>query len=116
MRRAVLGLSLTLATGALAQGTLIHASVMGVVVDADTQAPAPEAQVVARGVEGSMQVRWVVTVEGAVRECKVVKGLPFMNRAVIEALEKRKYRPALAQGKAVDVFYMFNIKLKLPSR
>jgi len=214
MRRAVLGLSLTLATGALAQGTLIHASVMGVVVDADTQAPVPEAQVVARGpaligeqsvvtdafgafeitllppgtyslsvtrdgffafnpealvlkggkmrmriavlaipppitatsiavefndsmtapamvsgpapeytpeaiergVEGSMQVRCVVTVEGAVRECKVVRGLPFMNRAVIEALEKRKYRPALAQGKAVDVFYMFNLKLKLPSR
>jgi len=44
------------------------------------------------------------------------EGPPLHEPAVIEALEKRKYRPALAQGKAVDVFYMFNIKLKLPSR
>jgi hypothetical protein len=38
-----------------------------------------------------------------------------MNTAVIESLEKRKYKPALAQGKAVDVYYTFNIRLKLPS-
>ena len=213
MRRAVLGLTLTLATSALAQGVPVPATLLGVVVDAVTQAPVAEAQVVARGpaligeqsvvtdqtgafeitllppgtyslsvtregflsfspdalvlksgkmhvriavltvpppvsvaaiaieftesmtapamlsgpapeytqeaiergVEGSMQVRCVVTVEGSVRACKVVKGLPFMNTAVIEALQKRKYRPALAQGKAVDVFYTFNIRLKLPT-
>jgi len=26
-----------------------------------------------------------------------------MNAAVVDALEQRKYKPALAQGKAVDV-------------
>ena len=63
-----------------------------------------------------MQVRCVVTVAGDVRGCKVVKGLAFMNSAVVEALQRRKYKPALSQGKPVDVFYTFNIRLKLPSR
>ena len=80
--------------------------------------PAPEytPEAIERGVEGSMQVRCVVTAEGQVRTCKVVKGLPFMNTAVIGALERRKYKPATAHGKPVDVYYTFNIRLKLPSR
>jgi TonB family protein len=80
--------------------------------------PAPEytAGAVERGVEGNMQVRCVVTAEGQVRACKVIKGLPFMNLAVVDALEQRKYKPATAQGKAVDVYYTFNIRLKLPSQ
>ena len=80
--------------------------------------PAPEytPEAIERGIEGSMQVRCVVTAEGQVRTCKVVKGLPFMNTAVIGALERRKYKPAAAHGKPVDVYYTFNIRLKLPSR
>jgi TonB family protein len=80
--------------------------------------PVPEytAEAVERGVEGTMQVRCVVTAEGQVRGCKVTKGLPFMNSAVVDALGKRRYQPARAQGKAVDVYYTFNIRLKLPSQ
>jgi len=78
--------------------------------------PAPEysQDAIDRGVEGVMSVRCVVTVEGRVRNCKVLKGLPFMNQPVLDALERRKYKPAMASGKPVDVFYTFNIKLKLP--
>jgi TonB family protein len=68
-----------------------------------------------RGVEGTMTLRCVVTTQGRVRACKVQKGLPFMDRAVVTALEARKYRPALSQGKPVDVFYTFTLKLKLPA-
>ena len=80
--------------------------------------PPPEytPEAVERGVEGRMQVRCVVTSAGHVRACKVVKGLPFMNAAVIGALERRTYKPAAAQGKPVDVYYTFNIRLKLPVR
>jgi TonB family protein len=80
--------------------------------------PAPEYTVDAleRRVEGAMEVRCVVTAEGQVRACKVLKGLPFMNGAVIEALERRKYKPALAQGKPVAVYYTFNLHLKLPAQ
>ncbi|HEY5676933.1 MAG TPA: TonB family protein [Myxococcales bacterium] len=78
--------------------------------------PAPEytADALERRVEGAMEVRCVVTSEGQVRSCKVLKGLPFMNGAVIEALERRRYKPALAQGKPVAVYYTFNLRLKLP--
>jgi hypothetical protein len=46
----------------------------------------------------------------------VQKGLPYMDRPVVQALEARKYHPALAQGKPVDVFYTFTVKLKLPAQ
>jgi TonB family protein len=80
--------------------------------------PAPEytADALERRVEGAMHIRCVVTSEGEVRGCKVLKGLPFMNAAVIEALERRKYKPALAKGKPVAVYYTFNLHLKLPAQ
>jgi TonB family protein len=79
--------------------------------------PAPEytPEAVDRGVQGNMEVRCVITAEGHVRACKVLKGLPLMNGAVTQALEKRLYRPAAAQGKAVDVYYTFNLRLTLPA-
>jgi TonB family protein len=78
-------------------------------------APEYTPEAIERAIEGSMQVRCVVTVAGEVRGCKVVKGLPFMNGAVVDALQRRKYKPAIAHGKPVAVFYTFNIRLKLPS-
>lgn len=78
------------------------------------QNPEYTSQAVEHGVEGPMMVHCVVTVEGKVRACKVLKGLPFMNQPVLDALERRKYRPALAQGRPVGVFYTFNLRLRLP--
>jgi TonB family protein len=80
--------------------------------------PAPEYTVDAleRRIEGAMEVRCVVTTDGQVRACKVLKGLPFMNAAVVDALERRKYKPALAHGKPVPVYFTFNLHLKLPAQ
>lgn len=72
----------------------------------------PEA--IERGVEGTMVIRCIVSVDGRVHGCKVVKGLPFMNGAVMGALESRRYKPATAAGKPAAVTYTFNIKLALP--
>jgi hypothetical protein len=62
----------------------------------------------------TLVARCIVTVEGVVRNCKAVKGLPFMNSPVLEALQRREYRPATLQGKPLDVYYTFNIHLRLP--
>ncbi len=80
--------------------------------------PSPEytEEAIERGVEGTMTLRCIVNAQGRVHACKVQKGLPFMDRAVISALEARKYHPALSQGKPVDVFYTFNVRLKLPAQ
>jgi TonB family protein len=78
--------------------------------------PEPEytQEAVERGVQGQMTVRCVVAHDGSVRGCRVLKGLPFMNASVVDALERRRYHPATLQGKPVDVFYTFNLRLALP--
>ena len=67
-----------------------------------------------REVQGLMVVKCVVTIEGVVRECRVIQNLPFMDRVVIEALERRRYKPALLQGRPIEVDYTFKIRLNLP--
>ncbi len=90
----------------------------GMTAPAMISGPIPEYTqgAIERGIEGVMQVRCTVTVAGAVRRCKVLKGLPYMDRAVVTALEARRYKPALSQGKPVDVFYTFTLLLKLPAQ
>ncbi len=67
-----------------------------------------------REVEGTMLVECIVSVDGAVRHCRVLKSLPLMDRAVVENLERRRYEPATLGGKPLDVAYTFTIRLKLP--
>jgi protein TonB len=66
-----------------------------------------------REVEGVMEVRCIVGTDGAVRECRVLRSLPFMDRAVIEALEQRRYVPATIAGEAVEVYYRFRLPFRL---
>ena len=76
--------------------------------------PVYTSQALEREVEGMMIVKCVVSTQGVVRNCRVMKSLPFMDRAVIEALEKRRYTPALLRGQPIEVDYTFKIKLTLP--
>lgn len=71
-------------------------------------------EAIERGVQGQMTIRCVIAHDGSVRNCRVLKGLPLMNSLVVDALERRRYQPATAQGKPVDVYYTFNVRLTLP--
>ena len=71
-------------------------------------------QAIEHEVEGTIVVKCVLAVDGAVSDCRVLRGLPFMDRAVVGALQSRRYRPMLFHGQPVDVDYTFNIKLSLP--
>jgi hypothetical protein len=66
------------------------------------------------GVQGLMILRCIMTREGLVRNCRTIKGLPFMEAAVIEALSQSRYKPVTFKGTPIDVNYIFNIKLTLP--
>jgi periplasmic protein TonB len=81
------------------------------------QAPALEYtdQALEHEVQGTMVVECTVKVDGTVTDCKVLKGLPFMDRAVIENLERAHFKPASQAGRALDVRYTFTIKLALPN-
>jgi protein TonB len=65
-------------------------------------------------VQGVMVVKCVVTADGRIHDCRVVRSLPFLDRAVIEALEKRRYTPATQGGKPIEVDYTFKITMRLP--
>jgi len=65
-------------------------------------------------VRGMLIVKCVITREGAVESCRIIKGLPHMDVAVLSALETRRYRPVTWQGKPISVSYNFNIRLELP--
>ncbi len=55
-----------------------------------------------------------LTLEGTVQGCRILKGLPHMDEAVLQALHSRRYRPVMYQGKPVTVSYTFNMKLAAP--
>lgn len=77
--------------------------------------PAYTEQALEHEVEGVLEARCVVTTAGEVRGCRVWKSLPFMDAAVIDALERRRYAPArLSSGQAVEVEYTFRVRLRLP--
>jgi protein TonB len=65
-------------------------------------------------IEGPMLIKCVITEDGAVRDCRVLKTQPFMDRAAVEALEQRRYEPYVSDGKRTEVDYTFKIMLKLP--
>jgi serine/threonine-protein kinase len=71
-------------------------------------------EAIAARVEGVSIVRCVITAEGAVERCKVIKPLPFMDDAVLEHLQSQRFQPVTYQGKPVSVGYNFSVRLTLP--
>lgn len=65
-------------------------------------------------VEGLMIVKCVITTEGTLQNCRVIKGLPMMDKPVLDALGRHRGSPVTFQGHPVSVDYTFNIRLKMP--
>ena len=65
-------------------------------------------------IEGLMLVKCTITVEGELKNCRVIKPLPHMDRAVLEALSKWKFAPVTFQGRAVAVDYVIPVRLVIP--
>jgi periplasmic protein TonB len=71
-------------------------------------------EAVAARISGTVIARCTITREGEVENCRIIRGLPHMDAAVLEALTSRHYRPVSFQGQPVSVSYTFQVKLKLP--
>jgi protein TonB len=67
-------------------------------------------------VQGLMIVKCVIGVDGYLSNCRIIKPLPFMEKAVLDALSTRKYKPVTYQGRPITCDYVFNIKLVMPTR
>jgi protein TonB len=71
-------------------------------------------EALAAHVTGLLIARCTITRDGEIENCKIIKGLPHMNEAVLQTLETWRYTPVRYQGKPISVIYTFNIKLDLP--
>ncbi|WP_375765768.1 energy transducer TonB [Archangium gephyra] len=65
-------------------------------------------------VSGVVIAKCTITREGDVEKCRIIKGLPHMDEAVLESLTSRHYRPVTFQGRPVSVTYTFHVNLKMP--
>ncbi|HYO59238.1 TonB family protein [Archangium sp.] len=65
-------------------------------------------------VQGLMIVKCVITTEGTIERCRIIKPLPHMEQAVLDSLYAQRYKPVTFQGRPVQVDYTFNIRLSLP--
>jgi protein TonB len=65
-------------------------------------------------VQGLLIVKCVLTCQGEVRECRILKGLPHMNEAALAMFMSRRYHPVRYLGRPVTVSYVFNVRLPPP--
>jgi len=65
-------------------------------------------------VKGLFLAKCVISTQGSLQKCRVVKGLPMMDQAVLSALARWRYTPVIYQGKPVAVDYVIQVRLTGP--
>jgi protein TonB len=65
-------------------------------------------------VEGTLLAKCVITTEGALQRCQIIKSLPFLDEPVLAALAHRRYAPVMFQGRPVNVEYVITMRFELP--
>ena len=67
-----------------------------------------------QNIQGQVLARCILTREGTVRSCRILKPLPIMDEEVLLSLCASRYTPVLDKGQPVDVEYTFNVRLTPP--
>ena len=65
-------------------------------------------------VSGTMIVRCLITTEGSLQNCRIMKSVPMMDQAVLSSLARHQGQPVMYQGHSVAVEYTYTIRLKSP--
>jgi TonB family protein len=65
-------------------------------------------------IAGTVIAKCVVTTSGSLTGCKIIKGLPHLDGAVLSALAASRYSPITYEGRPVNVEYVFTLKLIPP--
>jgi protein TonB len=71
-------------------------------------------EALAARVAGKVLVRCVITVRGSVEDCKIIKGVPMLDKITVDALLNSRFTPVLYQGRPEAVQYLFTFNFKLP--
>ena len=73
----------------------------------------PREAILAR-VEGTVIAKCTITTSGSLEGCRIIKGLPFMDRPMLDALSQRRYTPVIYKGSPVAVQYVFSTHIVRP--
>ena len=65
------------------------------------------------GVQGIVIIETVIGTDGAVNEAKVLRSVPELDKAAIDAVMQWKYTPTLLNGKAVEVIMTVTVTFSL---
>jgi protein TonB len=66
-------------------------------------------------VTGLALVKCIITVEGTLQNCKIIKGLPHMDESILSVLKEwRTNGPVMFQGHPVSVEYVIPVKVVAP--
>ncbi|XXF79083.1 energy transducer TonB [Myxococcaceae bacterium GXIMD 01537] len=78
--------------------------------------PNPEytAEALAHRAQGIIAVRCILTREGAMKNCRILKSVPYMDEPVLKALHATRYAPVTLDGEPLEIEYFFTVRLKLP--
>lgn len=71
-----------------------------------------------RGVEGAVQVRFLVTKEGRVQHLEIIKAQPqgVFEEAVLSSVRRWRFRPGVKDSQAVDTWVETTIRFELEGR
>jgi protein TonB len=60
--------------------------------------PVYSREAAAMHVSGIALVKCIINLDGSLTDCRIVKGLPYMDQAILESLRTWKYTPVMYQG------------------
>ncbi len=66
-----------------------------------------------RGIEGKVFLKLVISKTGTVKSVEVLRGIPELNQAAIDAVKKLKLKPAKYKGKPVNAVVRIPVTFKL---
>jgi protein TonB len=64
-------------------------------------------------IEGIALARCVIQVDGVVGSCRMIKTLPHMDKAILDALSTWRMTPVIHQGRPIAVDYVITVRLVL---
>jgi protein TonB len=99
-------------TGAVAFGEGMTRPVL-ISAPGGTKYPQYSSQAREAAVEGTMIVKCIITTEGTLTSCQIIKPVPLMESQVLNWLAGAKYTPVTFQGHPQAVQYVFTYRFKL---
>jgi TonB family protein len=75
--------------------------------------PAYPAEAIEQGLMGVVHLEAIITVEGTVRDIKVLSGEPALAAAAVDAVRQWRYQPTFLNGRPVEVITDINVNFAI---